>query len=81
MHHIGDYLEMSLDKGAACGSLDKAQAWCQMDYEVQTGIIAEPTTASVGNGHPVVVYNSTEGRTFLWLRVNGDAEWMGCEFL
>lgn len=52
-----------------------------IDYEVQTGIIAEPTTASKGNGHAVEVYNSTEGRTFLWLRCNADTEWMGVELL
>ena len=51
------------------------------DYELQTGIIAEPSIASRGNGHNVVVYNSTEGRTFFWKRVNGDSDWMGVELL
>lgn len=51
------------------------------DYETQTGIIAEPTTASRGNGHIVTVYNSTEGRTFEWKRVNADTEWMGVELI
>lgn len=52
-----------------------------IDYEVQTGIIAEPTYASRGNGHAVVVYNSTEDRTFLWLRCNADSDWMGVEVM
>ena len=46
-----------------------------MDYEVQTGAIAEPTTASKGNGHIVVVYNSDLDRVFLWVRCNGDTDW------
>ena len=52
-----------------------------MDYEVQTGIIAEPVTVSKGNGHIVVVYNSDEDRTFKWVRVNADSDWMGEELL
>ena len=52
-----------------------------LDYEVQTGIIAEPTIPSKGNGHAVEVYNSTEDRTFLWLRCNADSDWMGVEVL
>lgn len=52
-----------------------------MDYETQVGVIAEPTTVSKGDGHIVVVYNSTEGRTFKWVRVNGDTDWMGEELL
>ena len=51
------------------------------DYETQTGIVAEPTTVSRGNGHNVVVYNSDEDRTFLWKRVNADSDWMGVELL
>jgi len=52
-----------------------------IDYEVQTGTVAEPTTVSRGNGHAVEVYNSTEDRTFLWLRCNADTDWMGVEVL
>ena len=51
------------------------------DYELQTGIIGEPTTTSRGNGHTVTVYNSDEGRTFQWIRVNADSDWMGVELL
>jgi len=51
------------------------------DYETQTGTIAEPTTTSKGNGHVVVVYNSTDDRTFMWIRVNSDGDWMGVELL
>jgi len=51
------------------------------DYETQTGTIAEPTTTSKGNGHVVIVYNSTEDRTFMWIRVNSDGDWMGTELL
>jgi len=46
-----------------------------MDYEIQTGAIAEPTTASKGNGHVVVVYNSDLDRVYLWVRCNGDTDW------
>ena len=52
-----------------------------LDYEVQTGIIAEPTTASKGNGHAVVVHNETEERDFLWIRTDLDTKWAGCEYL
>ena len=52
-----------------------------LDYEVQTGIIAEPTITSRGNGHTVIVFNSTEDRGFIWSRVNGDSDWMGVEVL
>lgn len=52
-----------------------------LDYEVQTGIIAEPTTASKGNGHAVVVHNETEERDFLWVRTDLNTKWMGCEFI
>lgn len=51
------------------------------DYELQTGIIAEPAITARGNGHIVVIYNSTEGRTFKWVRVNANSEWMGSELL
>ena len=52
-----------------------------MDYEVQTGIIAEPTIVSRGNGHLVVVHNETEERDFVWARTDLDMKWAGCEFL
>lgn len=52
-----------------------------LDYEVQTGIIAEPATASKGNGHVVVVHNETEERDFLWIRTDLNTKWMGCEYL
>ena len=52
-----------------------------LDYEVQTGIIAEPTIPSKGNGHTVVVHNETEERDFLWIRTDLNTKWMGCEFL
>ena len=52
-----------------------------MDYEVQTGIIAEPATASKGNGHAVVVHNETEERDFVWVRTDLDTKWSGVEML
>ena len=72
---------MSLAKGASCGTLDKAQAWSLIDYEVQVGIIAEPVTASLGNGHTVVVHNETEERDFVWSRTDLDTKWSGVEML
>jgi len=51
------------------------------DYEIQTGIIAEPTTTSKGDGHGVVVHNETEERDFLWIRTDLNTKWMGCEFI
>ena len=51
------------------------------DYETDTEPIDEPTTASKGNGHVVIKYYTDVGRTFLWVRVNGDTEWMGVELL
>lgn len=47
------------------------------DYETQTGAIAEPTTTSKGNGHVVIVNNTTEGRVFEWVSVGG--AWYGVE--
>ena len=58
-----------------------SQGLSMLDYEVQTGIIAEPTVPSKGNGHTVVVHNETEERDFLWIRTDLDTKWMGCEFL
>jgi hypothetical protein len=52
-----------------------------LDYEVQTGIIAEPTVASKGNGHTVVVHNETEERDFIWARTDLDTKWSGVELL
>ena len=52
-----------------------------LDYEVQTGIIAEPATASKGNGHTVVVHNETEERDFVWSRTDLDTKWSGVELL
>lgn len=52
-----------------------------LDYEVQTGEMAEPVTTSRGNGHAVEVYNSNLDRTVLWLRCNSDGDWMGVEVL
>lgn len=51
-----------------------------IDYEEQAGTIAEPTTASRGNGHLVVVYYTTYARTIIWVRVNDDKDWMGVEY-
>lgn len=72
---------MSVDKGAVCGSLDKAQPWCMMDYEVQTGIIAEPVTPPTGNGHAVLVLYTmyAPDRVFSWKYANG--AWYGTEDL
>ena len=52
-----------------------------MDYEVQTGIIAEPLTPSKGNGHTVVVHNETEERDWIWSRTDLDTKWSGVELL
>lgn len=52
-----------------------------VSYETQTGIIAEPSVTPSGDGMIVIVYNSDEGRSFLWVRVNGNTEWMGVELL
>ena len=52
-----------------------------LDYEVQTGIIAEPSTASKGNGHTVIVHNETEERDFVWSRTDLDTKWSGVELL
>jgi len=49
-------------------------------YETQTGAIAEPTTASRGNGHVVIVYNSTADVLIVWIRCNSDTEWRGTQF-
>ena len=46
-------------------------------YETQTGAIAEPTTASRGDGHVVTVYNSTYDILIDWTRCNSDTEWRG----
>ena len=52
-----------------------------LDYEVQTGIIAEPATVSRGNGHTVVVHNETEERDFIWSRTDLNTKWSGVELL
>ncbi len=52
-----------------------------LDYELQTGIIAEPTVASKGSGHTVVVHNETEERDFIWARTDLDTKWSGVELL
>ncbi len=72
---------MSVNKGSACGSLDKAQAWFLIDYEVQTGIIAEPETAPLGNGHIVLVLYTmyAPDRVFMWKYAAG--AWYGTEDL
>lgn len=41
-----------------------------MNYETQTGEIAEPTTTPLGNGHTVHLYNSTQGRYFICTYMN-----------
>ena len=53
------------------------------DYEIVTGEIAEPTIASKGNGHNVVVEYSdfTPNRMMLWKRGTGDTVWFGVEML
>ncbi len=49
-------------------------------YEVQTGILAEPASATIqGDGNIKIVYNSTEGRSVVWVRVNANSEWMAVE--
>jgi len=40
-------------------------------YEIPTGAWADPTTANIGNGTLVVVYNSTQAGTRLYARSNG----------
>ncbi len=72
---------MSTDKGPVCGTLDKAQETDRVSYELQVGIIAEPTVTSQGNGHLVVVHNETEERDFLWARTDLDTKWSGVEML
>ena len=57
------------------------EALSLMDYEVQTGIIAEPATVSRGNGHTVVVHNETEERDWIWSRTDLDTKWSGVELL
>jgi hypothetical protein len=52
-----------------------------LDYELQTGIIAEPTITSKGNGHTVIVHNETEERDFIWSRTDLDTKWSGVELL
>lgn len=48
-------------------------------YETQTGAIAEPTTTSLGNGHTIIVYNSTYDVLMQWVRCNSDSEWRGVQ--
>ena len=52
-----------------------------LDYEVQTGIIAEPTTAPKGNGHVVIVLYTlyAPDRVVTWKYANG--AWYGTEDL
>ncbi len=52
-----------------------------VDYEVQAGIIAEPTIAARGNGHIVVVLYTLydPDRVFTWKYANG--AWYGTEDL
>ncbi len=45
------------------------------NYETQTGALAEPVTASKGNGHVVAVYNSTQDILVWWVRGNADTTW------
>ena len=53
------------------------------DYEIVAGEIAEPTIASKGVGHNVVVEYSdfTPNRVVLWKRGTGDTVWFGVELL
>ena len=51
------------------------------NYETQTGALAEPTTASKGNGHIVLVYNSDLDKVVVWVRCNADSEWKGVELI
>jgi hypothetical protein len=52
-----------------------------MDYEVQTGIIAEPTTTPKGDGHVVIVLYTmyAPDRVVTWKYANGG--WYGTEAL
>lgn len=45
------------------------------NYETQTGALAEPVTASKGNGHVVAVYNSDQDVLVWWVRGNADTVW------
>lgn len=40
------------------------------DYETQTGDIAAPVTVALGNGHVVILYNSTKARYFICTYAN-----------
>jgi len=53
------------------------------NYETQAGEIAEPVTASKGNGHVVVVEYTgfTPNRMVKWTRGNTDSTWYGEELL
>jgi len=67
---------MSLDKARGYSTLDKA--YSTVDSETQTGPIAQPSAIiPKGEGHVVVVYNSTLGRHFLWTYLN--STWHGTE--